>query len=253
MVRFRVWNTHESGRYTNLQKLLNHRCLLRSPAVSISADGAKSLAGRKTPSRLTSRGHDPVTCAPRSLRLAQDPEFPWFIIGLLTMNVATQLQAVVVSWQVYALTRDPLSRGLIGLAEALPFIGFSLPAGHLSRSFGLSLRALVVSGMVDTVSVVVRSTLLEVLTPEPLLGRVSSVNAIFIGSSNEIGAFESGGDGEAAGDGAVGGGRWVGDAAGRDGHRVPSARASAAQGNRVDAKRGATRRQRPALLNAGSG
>jgi hypothetical protein len=42
------------------------------------------------------------------------------------------------------------------------------------------------------VSVVVRSTLLQVMTPEHLLGRVSSVNAIFIGSSNEIGAFESG-------------------------------------------------------------
>jgi hypothetical protein len=46
--------------------------------------------------------------------------------------------------------------------------------------------------MADNVSVVVRSTLLQVLTPEQLLGRVSSVNAIFIGSSNELGAFESG-------------------------------------------------------------
>ncbi|MBA3496367.1 MAG: MFS transporter [Gemmatimonadales bacterium] len=69
--------------------------------------------------------HDPYA----SLRI---PNFRWFIISLLTMNVATQLQAVVVSWQVYALTRDPLSLGLIGLAEALPFIGFALPAGHLA-------------------------------------------------------------------------------------------------------------------------
>jgi hypothetical protein len=46
--------------------------------------------------------------------------------------------------------------------------------------------------MADTVSVVIRSTLLQVLTPDHLLGRVSSVNAIFIGSSNELGAFESG-------------------------------------------------------------
>jgi transmembrane secretion effector len=317
--------------------------------------------------------HDPYA----SLRI---PNFRWFIISLLTMNVATQLQAVVVSWQIYGLTRDPPSLGLIGLAEALPFIGFALPAGHLadrlsrlriaraalsalvacssallwftiqpgmvhpgrvwpiylggliygfgsvtaayavdaslmltallaiarirhappvrsyagesvlqslgsgvgfvrsqpvvlgamaldlfsvlfggatallpvfadrilhvgpeglgvlraapaagavvmslalahrrplaragrtllanvalfgismivfglSRSFPLSLAALVVSGMVDTVSVVVRSTLLQVMTPDYLLGRVSSVNAIFIGSSNEIGAFESG-------------------------------------------------------------
>ena len=56
----------------------------------------------------------------------------------------------------------------------------------------LSLALLAASGMFDTVSVVVRSTLLQVLTPDHLLGRVSSVNAIFIGSSNEIGAFESG-------------------------------------------------------------
>src|SRR3954452_17083947 len=69
--------------------------------------------------------HDPYA----SLRIAN---FRWFIVSLLTMNVATQLQAVVVSWQIYALTNDPLSLGLIGLAEALPFIGFALPAGHLA-------------------------------------------------------------------------------------------------------------------------
>lgn len=61
-----------------------------------------------------------------------------------------------------------------------------------SRSFWLSLGLLVVSGMVDNVSVVVRSTLLQLRTPEHLLGRVSAANQIFIGSSNEIGAFESG-------------------------------------------------------------
>jgi MFS family permease len=69
--------------------------------------------------------HDPYA----SLRI---PNFLWFIAGLLTMNLATQLQAVVVAWQIYALTHDPLSLGLIGLAEALPFIGFALPAGHLA-------------------------------------------------------------------------------------------------------------------------
>jgi hypothetical protein len=66
-------------------------------------------------------------------------------------------------------------------------IGFGL-----SRSFVLSIGLLTASGMVDTVSVVVRSTLLQVLTPDALLGRVAAVNAIFIGSSNEIGEFESG-------------------------------------------------------------
>jgi hypothetical protein len=46
--------------------------------------------------------------------------------------------------------------------------------------------------MADNLSVLVRSTLLQVLTPVHLLGRVSSVNSIFVGSSNELGAFESG-------------------------------------------------------------
>jgi MFS family permease len=62
----------------------------------------------------------------------------------------------------------------------------------LSRSFWLSLGLLVLSGMLDNVSVVIRSTLLTLRTPEHLLGRVSAVNQIFIGSSNEIGSFESG-------------------------------------------------------------
>lgn len=62
----------------------------------------------------------------------------------------------------------------------------------LSTSFGLSLFVLFASGAVDNISIVIRSTLLQARTPESMLGRVSSVNAIFIGSSNEIGAFESG-------------------------------------------------------------
>jgi MFS family permease len=59
-------------------------------------------------------------------------DFRWFIVSLFTMVVGSQAQAVVVGWQVYSLTRDPLSLGLIGLAEALPFIGIALPAGYLA-------------------------------------------------------------------------------------------------------------------------
>jgi MFS family permease len=66
-------------------------------------------------------------------------------------------------------------------------IGFGL-----SRSLPLSLACLVLAGASDMVSVVIRSLMLQMRTPETLLGRVSSVNQIFIGSSNEIGAFESG-------------------------------------------------------------
>jgi len=88
--------------------------------------------------------------------------------------------------------RPPFERAgrtlLLGVGTfALCIIGFGL-----SRNFYLSLALLAISGMADNLSVLIRSTLLQVLTPEHLLGRVSSVNAIFIGSSNEVGAFESG-------------------------------------------------------------
>ena len=88
--------------------------------------------------------------------------------------------------------QPPLRRAGRTLLVNVALFGVAMVVFGLSRSFPLSLAALVVGGMVDTVSVVVRSTLLQVLTPEHLLGRVSAVNAIFIGSSNEIGAFESG-------------------------------------------------------------
>lgn len=58
--------------------------------------------------------------------------FRWYILSLFTMTLGSQLQAVVVGWQVYTITRDPLSLGLIGLAEALPFIAVALPAGYVA-------------------------------------------------------------------------------------------------------------------------
>src|SRR6516225_9228854 len=69
--------------------------------------------------------HDPY--AP--LRL---PGFRWFLVSILTMAMGAQIQGVVVAWQMYALTRDPLALGMVGLAEAAPFIGFALYAGHVA-------------------------------------------------------------------------------------------------------------------------
>ena len=66
-------------------------------------------------------------------------------------------------------------------------IGFGL-----SRSFVLSLALLAASGAADMLSVYFRATLMQVMVPSRMLGRVSAVNQIFIGSSNELGAFESG-------------------------------------------------------------
>jgi MFS family permease len=62
----------------------------------------------------------------------------------------------------------------------------------LSDSFVVSLAALVVVGASDMVSVYVRTTLIQLATPDPMRGRVSAVNRLFIGTSNELGAFESG-------------------------------------------------------------
>lgn len=70
---------------------------------------------------------------------------------------------------------------------ALSIIGFGL-----STSFILSFLMLLLSGMFDAVSVVIRSTILQLVTPDNMRGRVSSVNTIFISSSNELGDFESG-------------------------------------------------------------
>jgi predicted MFS family arabinose efflux permease len=62
----------------------------------------------------------------------------------------------------------------------------------VSRSFALSLALLVLGGAFDGVSVVLRSTLVQLWTPQEMMGRVAAVNSFFIGSSNELGAFESG-------------------------------------------------------------
>ena len=62
----------------------------------------------------------------------------------------------------------------------------------LSRSLWLSLAALVILGAADMVSVVIRSSLLQLATPPSMRGRVSAVNSLFVGASNELGEYESG-------------------------------------------------------------
>jgi len=110
--------------------------------------------------------------------------------GLGVLRAAPAVGAVLMSIVLAHL--PPLRRAGRALLISVAIFGLSIIGFGLSRDFLLSIALLAVSGMSDTVSVVIRSTLLQVLTPAHLLGRVSSVNAIFIGSSNEIGAFESG-------------------------------------------------------------
>jgi MFS family permease len=59
-------------------------------------------------------------------------DFRWYTVSLFAMTLGSQLQGVIVGWQVYAITHDTLALGLIGLAEALPFIAVALPAGYIA-------------------------------------------------------------------------------------------------------------------------
>ncbi|MBC8089420.1 MAG: MFS transporter [Phycisphaerae bacterium] len=110
--------------------------------------------------------------------------------GLGLLRAAPAAGAVVTSvlltrWPPFQRTGRTLLLAVAGFGACM--IGFGL-----SRNFALSVVLLWASGGCDMVSVVVRSTLLQVRTPIELMGRVSAVNQIFIGSSNEIGGFESG-------------------------------------------------------------
>ncbi|MBM4183990.1 MAG: MFS transporter [Gemmatimonadetes bacterium] len=81
--------------------------------------------------------------------------------------------------------------GLKLLGSVLVF-GVCIIVFGLSTTFWLSLMALFVSGIADGISVVIRQTILQLRTPDAMRGRVSAVNSMFVGSSNELGAFESG-------------------------------------------------------------
>jgi MFS family permease len=88
--------------------------------------------------------------------------------------------------------RAPTPRAGRFLLTCVAGFGVATIGFGLSRSFGLSLALLAAGGALDMGSVLVRSTLLQLRVPDEMLGRVAAINQIFIGSSNEIGAFESG-------------------------------------------------------------
>ncbi len=91
------------------------------------------------------------------------------------------------------LVHNPITKhaGWIFLSAVAGF-GLCMIGFGLSTSFYLSLFLLFVSGVLDGISVYLRSTIYQLLTPNDMKGRVAAVNSIFIGSSNEIGEFESG-------------------------------------------------------------
>ncbi|MEQ8425807.1 MAG: MFS transporter, partial [Cyclobacteriaceae bacterium] len=110
--------------------------------------------------------------------------------GLGMLRAAPAIGAVLMA---IFITHNPIHRNT-GKVMLLCVAGFgaSMIGFGLSTSFIFSLCMLMLSGMFDSVSMIIRSTLIHTRTPENMKGRVSAVNSIFVGSSNEIGAFESG-------------------------------------------------------------
>ena len=78
------------------------------------------------------------------------------------------------------------------LLAAIFGFGICIVVFGLSTSFWLSVAALFMSGVTDGISMIIRQTILQLKTPDAMRGRVASVNSMFVGSSNELGAFESG-------------------------------------------------------------
>ena len=87
--------------------------------------------------------------------------------------------------------RPPLQKAGRAMLWSVVVFGLATIAFGLSRSFWFSFAMLFVCGAVDNVSVVVRQTVVQLQTPDEKRGRVSAVNSLFIGTSNELGEFES--------------------------------------------------------------
>jgi MFS family permease len=111
-------------------------------------------------------------------------------VGFGWLNAADDLGSICM---MLALTLWPLRRrqGYILLYAVFGF-GICIIVFGVSKIFLLSYAALVCAGMLDGISVVIRGTIVQIKTPDPMRGRVSSVNSMFINSSNELGQFESG-------------------------------------------------------------
>jgi len=111
-------------------------------------------------------------------------------IGFGWLNAASDIGSVIV---IILLTAFPLKRAQgKKLLISVAIFGICIIVFALSRSFWLTFIVLLISGIVDGISVVIRGTILQLKTPDNMRGRVMSVNSMFINSSNEFGQFESG-------------------------------------------------------------
>lgn len=110
--------------------------------------------------------------------------------GFGLLNGASDMGSILI---VVLLTAFPLQKHYgKKLLYAVAGFGLSIIVFGLSKLFWLSFAALMISGMLDGISVVVRGTIMQLKTPDHMRGRVMSVNSMFINSSNELGQFESG-------------------------------------------------------------
>lgn len=110
--------------------------------------------------------------------------------GFGMMRAAPAVGSFVI---LFTLAYKPIvSRPGIKLLASVFGFGLCMIIFGLSKNFVLSLAALFGSGILDGVSVIIRQTILQLKTPDDMRGRVSSVSSIFVGSSNELGSFESG-------------------------------------------------------------
>ncbi len=111
-------------------------------------------------------------------------------VGFGWLRAAPSLGAIAMA--LWIAHRPPLARPGRALLWSVAAFGAATIAFGVSTSFWLSLVALMLTGAFDNISVVVRQSLVQLLTPDELRGRVTAVNQIFIGSSNEIGALRAG-------------------------------------------------------------
>jgi len=111
-------------------------------------------------------------------------------VGLGWLRSAESIGAVMMA--VGLAHRRPFRRAGPALLAAVAVFGLAMIGFGLSTDIRLSFLMLLIAGAVDNISIVVRSTLVQVLTPDTMRGRVSAVNGLFIGTSNELGGFESG-------------------------------------------------------------
>ena len=111
-------------------------------------------------------------------------------VGYGVLAAAPAIGALVMSLAL--VHRKPMAKAGQTLLWAVAGFGTAIIVFGLSRSFALSIVALFMAGVFDCVSVVVRHTLVQTLTPDRMRGRVSAISGMFISASNELGEFESG-------------------------------------------------------------